>query len=87
MPSKTMLIIRVKPEEMEKIDKIIESIKKIKTGEVREVRKEPIGFGIELIKAGILVPSEDETMPEKVIKEITKIKGVEEAEVEGMTLL
>jgi translation elongation factor EF-1beta len=87
MPSKTMLIIRVKPNDMEKIDEIIKDIKKIKTGEVREVRKEPIGFGIELIKAGILVPSEDETMPEKVIKEITKIKDVEEAEVEGMTLL
>lgn len=87
MPSKTMLIIRVKPEDMEKIDEIVAAVKATKTGEVREVRKEPIGFGVELIRAGILVASEDESLPDKVIQEIMKIPGVEEAEVEGMTLL
>ena len=87
MPSKTMLIIRVKAEDMEKNDEIVASLKKLKVGEVKDVRKDSIGFGVELIRVGILVSSEDETQNDKVIAEISKIKGVEEAEIEGMTLL
>lgn len=87
MPSKTMLIIRVKPADMEKIDQIIADIKKIKTADIKEVRREPIGFGVELIRVGAVVGSEDESANDRVLAELSKIPDVEEAEIEGMTLL
>lgn len=87
MPSMTLLIVRIKPVESEFIDSIAESVKGIKSGSVKDVKRIPIGFGIELLKVGVLVSSDDESLPEKVVKEISALPGVEEAEVEGMTLL
>lgn len=87
MPDKTMLIFKIKPKDLGQIDKAVEAVKGIKAGVVREVRKEPIGFGIEIIKAGILVDSKDEAAIERVTNEISALPEIEEAEVEGMTLL
>ncbi|MEM4257096.1 MAG: hypothetical protein QXZ13_03180 [Candidatus Diapherotrites archaeon] len=87
MPSKTLLIVRIKPVEMELLDSIAKSVENIKSGSVKDVKRYPIGFGVELLKVGVLVDSEDESLPDKVVKEISSIAGVEEAEIEGMTLL
>ena len=87
MPDKTMLILKIKPRELGEIDKAMAAVKGIKSGQVMDVKKEPIGFGIEVIKAGILVDSKDEGAVDAVTNEINGLAEIEESEIEGMTLL
>ena len=87
MPDKTLLIVRINAKDMEKLDETVSAVKTIKSGAVKDVRKEPIGFGVQVIKAGILVDSKDEGAPDRVISEIAALTEVEDAEIEGMTLL
>ncbi len=87
MPDKTMLIFRIKPKDLGEIDAAMKAVQGIKAGQVMDVKKEPIGFGIEFIKAGILVDSKDEGAVERVSNEINAMPEIEESEIEGMTLL
>ncbi len=87
MPDKTMLIIKIKPKELGQIDAAVAAVRGIKSGQVMDVKKEPIGFGIEVIKAGILVDSKDEGAVDRVTDELSALAEIEEAEIEGMTLL
>lgn len=87
MGDNTLLIIKINAKDLEKLDETVEAVKGIKNGEVKDIKREPIGFGVEVIKAGILVPAKDDTIVEKVIKEINDLEEVEDAEIEGMTLL
>ena len=87
MPDKTLLIIRINAKDMEKLDETMAEVKTIKSGDVKDIRREPIGFGVEIIKAGVLIGSKEEGLPEKVIQEISALETVEDAEIEGMTLL
>ena len=87
MPDKTLLIMKIKPRDLGKIDEAMAAVNAIKQGRVMEVRKEPIGFGIEIIKAGITVDSKDDGAIERVTQELLDLAEIEEAEVEGMTLL
>ena len=87
MPDKTLLIIRINAKDMEKLDEAITAVRGIKAGAVKDVRREPIGFGVEVIKAGVLIDSKDEKAIDSVMSEISALEEVEDAEVEGMTLL
>jgi translation elongation factor EF-1beta len=84
---KAMIIFKIKVKEPEEIDKAVAAIKGIKSGQVKDVKKFPIGFGIELIKAGILIDDKKEGSLEALTAEISSLPEVEEAEVEGMTLI
>ncbi len=84
---KTFLIYRVKAEEMDKLEECEKEIRDIKSGVVKDVKREELGFGIEIIKAGILVEEKKEGAIEAVTAELNSLKSVEEAELEGMTLL
>jgi len=59
----------------------------VKSGEAKDVKREPIGFGVEIIKAAILIEEKKEGALEALTKEVNELDSVEEAEVEGMTLL
>ena len=87
MPDKTLLIVRINAKDIERLDQTVQAVKSIKSGAVKDVKREPIGFGIEVIKAGILVDSKDQEAPDRVIAEISALEEVEDAEIEGMTLL
>ncbi|HLC92229.1 MAG TPA: hypothetical protein VJH23_00820 [archaeon] len=87
MPDKTLLIIRINAKDMEKLDETVAAVRGIKAGAVKDVRREPIGFGVEVIKAGVLIDSKDDAAMDRVIAEIAALAEVEDAEVEGMTLL
>lgn len=82
---KTLVIFKIKPKE-DMIDQAIEQVKTIKTGTVKDIKKIPIGFGIEIIKAAVLFEEKKEDI-EGATKEISSLPAVEEAEMEGMTLL
>lgn len=87
MPEKTLLIIKINPKDMENVDATAEAVKTIKTGEVKDVQKVSIGFGAEIVKAGILVNEKEDGAMDAVLEEINNLPDVEDAEIEGMTLL
>ncbi len=83
---KTLVIFKIKPRDLEKIDETIEQIKGITKGIVKDIKKVPIGFGVEIIKAAVLFEEKKEDI-DGATKEICALPLVEEAEMEGMTLL
>lgn len=87
MGDKTFVIMKISATDMEKLDELEEKLKQIKNGEVREVRREPIGFGVEVFKIGVLINEKEEGALEKLKNEVESIELVETAEVEGMTLV
>lgn len=84
---KTMVIYKITLPDMEKIDGVENAVRGVKSGELKDLKREPIGFGIEVIKAGFLIPEKEEGALEKLTKELQELPDVENVEVEGMTLL
>ena len=89
MPSKTLVILKITTDDMEHFDAMTENVKKLKAegAEVREVRAEPIGFGIKILKAAILLPEKEDAALDRLTAAVQKIRHVDSVEVEGMTLL
>ena len=81
-----MVIFKIKPKDFEQIDEAMEQVKGIKAGIVKDIKKVPLGFGIEIIKAAVLFEEKKEDI-EGATKEICALSLIEDAEVEGMTLL
>ncbi|MEK6941976.1 MAG: hypothetical protein AABW85_03910, partial [archaeon] len=86
MADKMFVIVKINATDMEKLDELETAIKKIKNGQVKDIKREALGFGVEIIKAGIIINEKEEGALEKLKNEIDKIKLVETAEIEGMTL-
>lgn len=84
---KTLVIYKITVSDMEKLDSVLQAVKEIKSGEVRDTKKEPIGFGIEIIKTAILIPEKQDEVLDSVTNEIRQIPNVENTEIESMTLL
>jgi translation elongation factor aEF-1 beta len=84
---KAMVVFKIFPESPEAVDLVEKGVKEIKEGEVKDVRKEPLAFGMSIIRAGILIPDKEEGRMEKLEKAVKNIKGVKEVEVEGITLI
>ncbi len=84
---KTLVIFKITASEMEELESIANAIPKIKNGEVKDVKRQPIGFGIEVIRAAVLIPEKQDAALDAVTKELQQIPSVEEVEVESMTLL
>ncbi|MFH1239967.1 MAG: elongation factor 1-beta family protein [Candidatus Diapherotrites archaeon] len=82
-----LIIMKIYPEELEDSVKIEKSVKKIKNGEVKEVRLEPIAFGLELVKIAVVIPDKEDGAMSKLEDEIKALPGVRDVEVEGVTLL
>ena len=83
---KTLVIYRVTPKDMENLEEAIAQIKGLKSGQVVDVKKEPIGFGVTILKVGVVLPEKSEDV-EKVTGELSKLSTVEEAEQQEMTLV
>lgn len=71
----------------ENTEKVSEALKTLKEGECKEVRREPIGFGIELLRVGYVIPDKVDGAMDALENAVKKIEGVNEAEVEAMTLI
>jgi translation elongation factor EF-1beta len=84
---KTLIVFKIKCIDMEGLDATIEAVKKIQNGEVKDVKKVPIGFGISEIKAAVLIPEKQDHVLSEVEEELRNIPNIEEIEVEAMTLL
>lgn len=82
----TLVIYKIYPNEVGDEDRIIESVKKITIGEVKDVKKEPIAFGMCVVRVGVLFLEKQEKL-EEFERAVKEIKEVSDVEVEGMTLL
>jgi len=87
MPDKSFIIYKVTPKDMEKLEETKKEIQTLKAGEVRDIKDDPIGFGIVILKVGILVNEKEEGAMEKATKELSEMATIEEVEQESMTLL
>ncbi|MEM0360162.1 MAG: hypothetical protein QXK06_02375 [Candidatus Diapherotrites archaeon] len=83
----SMVILKIMPEAPGLEDKIIAQLSKIKAGRLQEARKEPLAFGMFIIRAGVIIPNEREGEVALLETEVKSLKGVESVSVEGETLL
>ncbi len=79
-----MAVYKVYPEEGVDIDQLAEKIKKVE--KVREVKKEPIAFGLELLKVAIIVDDKKDN-PEKYEELIRKVEGIRDMEMDSVNLI
>ena len=79
---KVFVILRIFPEENADLSQIEEKLKEVPG--FKEARREPIGFGIEVIKAGFVV---EDAEGNKVEEMVSQIEGVKEAETIEATLI
>jgi translation elongation factor EF-1beta len=86
---KAMVIFKVSPNP-EDIESVEEAIKKIKVDDAKfqDIKREPIGFGIEIIKVGYIVPDKTDGIIPSLEKELNSINGLsQEVEMIGATLI
>ena len=82
-----LIIAKLYPAGVEEIKDVQEALKSFTSGEVQDVQLEPIAFGLSLVKVGITVPDKQEGVADKVEEELKKLKGVQQVEIEGVTLV
>ncbi|HLC36528.1 MAG TPA: hypothetical protein VJK05_02890 [archaeon] len=87
MGSKTLVIFRINARDMDNLQETEEQLREVKSGELKDIKRVPIGFGVEVIKAAFLIDEKSEGALEELTKEVQELDSVEDAEVEGMTLL
>jgi len=87
MPDKSFIIYKVTPKDMEKLNETEAEIKGIKTGKVKDIKREEIGFGIVILKVGVLVNEKEENAMEKATQELENLPLLDRVEQESMTLL
>ena len=81
---KAMAVYKIYPEEGKNIDELMEELKK--NDRIKDIKKEPIAFGLEVIKIGVLMDDKKDK-PEEIEQEIRKTQGIKEMESEGITLI
>jgi len=72
------------PDQIESVEK---QLREITAGSFRDLKKEPIGFGIEVIRVGYVIPDKTEGAMSGLEAAVAAVKGINQAEVEMMTLL
>lgn len=87
MPGKIFVIYKVSSKEPDDTKKLAEQLKSLKNATVKDVKTEAIGFGIEVIKVGVLVDEKNPDAVEKTLEEIRKNPLVQDAQTDAMTLL
>ena len=82
----TLVVFKISADP-ENMDSVESKLREITAGKFQESKREPVAFGIEVIKAGFVIPDKvDGAMP--ALEEAVKgIEGVNEAEVEAVTLI
>lgn len=87
MGSQTLVILKIFPKEIDSVKGIEDGLKKITEGQLKESKREPIAFGLEAIKAAFVIPDKLDGAMDSLEQAVKKIPGVNEVQVEGVTLL
>ena len=86
---KAMVIFKVSPnpEDIDNVEAAVKAIE-IENVKLQDMKREPIAFGIELIKVGFIVPDKTDGIIPAIEEALNKIKGLsQEAEMIGATLI
>ena len=86
---KAMVIFKVSPNP-ENIESVEKAIKKIDVADAKfqDIKREPIGFGIEIIKVGYIVPDKTDGIIPALEEALNSIDGLsQEIEMIGATLI
>lgn len=86
---KAMVIFKVSPDP-EKIDSVEAAVKAVSVSEAKlqDIKRVPIGFGIEVIKVGFIVPDKTDGIIPAIEEQLNAIEGLsQEVEMEGATLI
>lgn len=81
---KAMVVYRIYPEENTDLAKLVDELAKV--DKVKSIKREPIAFGLEVVKVGALVDDKKDK-PEDVEVNIRKVPGVKEVECIDVTLI
>ena len=79
-----MIVYKIYPEEGKDIKELMEELQK--NERIKSIKKEPIAFGLEVIKIGVVMDDKKD-QPEQVEQEIRATPGIKEMETEGVTLI
>jgi len=79
-----MAVYKIYPEEGKNIDELIEELNKFE--KIKSIKKEPIAFGLEVVKIGVLMDDKKDK-PEEIEQEIKKTPGIKEMECEDVALI
>ncbi len=71
----------------ENMDAVCERLKNIKEGAFRDLKREPIGFGIEIIRVGYVIPDKTDGAMGALETAVSKVEGAKNTEVEVATLI
>ncbi|NPA38601.1 MAG: elongation factor 1-beta [Candidatus Nanohaloarchaeota archaeon] len=89
MPRKVLMAVKLMPrsaeEDLELLKKRVEATAS-EVGELKDIKEEPIAFGLKAIKV-LLMVEDEEKIAEKVENLLHNIEGVESVEVESITLI
>jgi translation elongation factor aEF-1 beta len=82
----TLVIFKVSadPDNLESVEN---KLKEVTSGKFQESKREPIAFGIEVIKVGFVIPDKTDGAMPALEEEVQGIEGVESAEVVTVTLI
>lgn len=82
-----MVVFKVYPEAPEDVERVEKGLREIKAGEFKDLKKEPLAFGMELIRVGYLIPDKTEGVMDALENAVRNVPGVSNAEVEAQTLV
>ncbi len=73
----------------EKIESVEEKLKKVDIEMIKfqDIKREPVGFGIEVIRVGYIVPDKIDGLMPKLEEEVGKIEGINQVEMDGVNLI
>lgn len=81
---KVMAVYRIYPEEGADLAKLVDAVSKI--DKVKAVQREPIAFGLEVIKVGVLLDDKTDN-PSQSEENLRKVPGVKTLEELDVTLI
>ncbi len=84
---KIIVIYKINPKDMEDLETTKTALRSVKSGECRDVKEAPIGFGIVVLKVAYTIPEKVDGAMEALTAELEALASVDSVEVEGMTLL
>jgi len=86
---KAMVIFKISPnpEDIDKVEAAVKAIN-ITDAKLQDIKREPLAFGIELIKVGFIVPDKTDGIIPAIEEALNSIEGLsQEAEMIGATLI
>jgi len=87
MGSKILVVFKVFPEGPEEVAVVEKGLRALQQGEFKDLKKEPLAFGLVTIKAAYIIPDKVDGAMEKLEAAVRGVKGVNEVEVDAVTLL